>query len=81
MTTAGERGGAQAEEIGRQVVFLVRDLNDQAGRYQRAADAGAALAEAVYDDLSWEGADGEAKEKLRTAYNTFMALHSGNFGP
>ncbi len=52
-------------------------LNDEADRFQRAAQAGAELAFKVYGFLADPA--GQGTEVLQEAYDAFMAEHAANF--
>jgi hypothetical protein len=56
---------------------LVRRGENAQTRLEIATDAGFVLAQAVYEFT--EDPDGVGTDALRTAYDTFMGLHAGNF--
>lgn len=66
-------------QIAQAVDHMQRVTDDTAGRLERARDAGAALAAAVYAFAENVGMPQTAP--LYKAYRTFMAMDSGNFGP
>lgn len=64
--------------ITRNAEWIASQAHDSEARYQRAGNAGAALARVVYDYVL--DPNGVGLDALNRAYETFMAQHAGNFG-